>query len=117
VAESLGTAIFGLGDSDLSNGTDLFEETSNAIFVSAEAEVTTEDSGGGFSSLLTSGTVALRSVSGELNLENTSIKLGAVDSLEGLDSHIVFNVFDEGNTLEGEVLALGHLSEALEDFT
>ena len=50
-------------------------------------------------------------------MEDTSIKFGAVKSLEGLDCLVVFNVFDEGNTLEGEVLALGHLSEALENFT
>jgi hypothetical protein len=52
-----------------------------------------------------------------LNLEDTSIELSAVDTSDGLDSLGMVSVFDEGNTLEGKVLALGELSITFKDFT
>jgi hypothetical protein len=119
VTESLGTTILTLSDSDLGNRADLFKEASNAVFVSTESKVTAED-GSGRRSTLTSVslvTISVRFVTRELNLEDTSVKLSAVDSSNGLDSLIMVSVFDEGNTLEGKVLALSQLSITFKDFT
>lgn len=114
MAETLGAVLLVFGNSNLSNRADLFKEASNAIFVSTEAKVTTEDSGGRLSTLLMRA-ITLGSITRELDLENTSIKLSAVNSVECLDCVVMVSVFDESNTLEGEVLAFGKISEAFED--
>jgi len=118
VAESSSSSIFTGCESYFGNSANIGEEVLESLFLGVEADVSAEDSVG-LSSSASSATCCLwLALTGEINLDLSSIKSSLVGLSLSFSGILWVGVLNEGNTSRSSLLhdklALGEFSELLE---